>query len=438
MPIRTKTAADMPKVNTGPKVDNKPAAAPKVASPLVPGAPKGWTPSKNTTSKTNPGGNDGFSKVAGSKPPVASPNPPPPPPGAMALAEIKDPAVKKAATTLIDRPGKDGKRDGAITKEDLDFAARKRDPALFRTLEKAFGSEAVAGVKTGADLDKLLRSAAAQAATGVELAGPSLPYAKLFEGPKSEWVVAFGGDTHHASSEKAPPDVNQYRGFKTFLERQGFKPESKAVGIDESGMAVYTKTVKAPDGHDHVLSVKVFNSSQFEGAADEFQKTGPERRGYFSLSHAGEGLGMAIGGQYIRPENMLKSPAPAMIMAPIACKSFEHFAGKIEKYMDQNAIPKDKLAYFGTSQEIEMTQADGAMAILKQAFTGALGGKNVPTILKGADDAYSPIKSSYDTASYEADPSRMVNDKETASTPVLQSWLGGQRIELPKKKIYSE
>lgn len=359
------------------------------------------------------------------------------PPGAMPVADVKDPGVKKAAATLIDRPGAGGKRDGFLSKDDLEIAARMRDPALMRVLEKTFGAAAVAGVTTGADLEKLLTLGSTQATADVGLPGPSLPYARLFEGPRSEWVVAFGGDTHHASSEKAPPDVGQYRGFKTFLERQGFKAENREAGIDDRGMAVYTKAIKAPDGHDHILSITVFNSSQFEGAADEFQKTSAERRGYFSLSHAGEGLGMGIGGQYVRPENMLDSPAPALVMAPIACNSYDHFAAKIDKYLGQHNIPREKVAYFGTTQEIEMTQADGAMAVLKQTFTGVLGGKNVPTILRDADDSYNPIKSSYDTGSYESDPSRMVSDQETASTPVLKGWVGGQTIELPKKHLYS-
>lgn len=421
MPVRTPKTR-VPKATT-PRATARPTAP--ATSPQPGSAATTWTaPAADPAGAVRRASSDGFAAVT-------------PPPGSMALADIKDAAVRKAASTLIDRPGSDGKRDGFITKDDLDLAVRKRDPALMRPLAKAFGADAVAGLKSGAELDALLKSAPTQAATGVDLPGPSLPYAKLFEGPRSEWVVAFGGDTHHASSEKAPPDVGQYRGFKSFLERQGFKPESRQAGIDDSGLAVYTKTLKAPDGHDHVLSVKVFNTSQFEAAADEFQKTSAERRGYFSLSHAGEGLGMGIGGQYIRPENMLDTPAPALIIAPIACNSFDHFAPKIEKYMDQNHIPREKLAYFGTSQEIEMTQADGAMAILKQAFSGALGGKNVPTILKGADDSYSPIKSSYDAGSYASDPSRMVNDQDTAATPVLKSWLGGQKIELPKKKLYA-
>lgn len=359
------------------------------------------------------------------------------PPGSTSLSDVKDPGVKKAAATLIDRPGKDGKRDGFLTKDDLEASVRKRDPALMRVLEKTFGAAAVAGLTSGADLEKLLKLEATQAAADAGLPGPSLPYAKLFEGPRSEWVVAFGGDTHHASSEKAPPDVGQYRGFKSFLERQGFKTENREAGIDARGMAVYAKAIKAPDGHDHILSITVLNSSQFEGAADEFQKTSAERRGYFSLSHAGAGLGMGIGGQYIRPENMLDSPAPALVMAPIACESYGHFAAQIDKYMGQHNIPREKVAYFGTTQEIEMTQADGAMAVLKQTFTGVLGGKNVPTILKDADDSYSPIKSSYDASSYESDPSRMVSDQETASTPVLKGWVGGQEIALPRKNIYS-
>ncbi|MHB8876615.1 MAG: hypothetical protein ACYC8T_23210 [Myxococcaceae bacterium] len=419
MPIRTKSTAEVPKVHTGVKAEGKRADGPGPAKAGGESPPKGWAP----------GARRGKTAV--------TPHPPPPPPAGLSLADIKDPGVKRAASTLIDRPGKDGKRDGLITREDLDLAVRKRDPALMRTLEKAFGPDAVAGLKGGAELGKLLGAAATQAAGAVDLPGPSLPYAKLFEGPKSEWVVAFGGDTHHASSEKAPPDVGQYRGFKSFLERQGFKPETRRAGIDESGVAVYTRTLKAPDGHEHLLKVKVFNSSQFEGAADEYQVTSRERRGYFSLSHAGEGLGLGIGGTYIRPENVLKSEAPAMILAPIACKSYEHFAPGIEKYLDQHKIPREKVAYLGTTQEIEMTQADGAMAVLKQAFTGALSGKTVPTILKAADDSYSPIKSSYDAGSYQSDPNRMVNDLETASTPVLKGWLGGQSVELPKKRIYS-
>ncbi len=407
MPIRTTTGTAVPKPAVS---ERRPATTPGRTPAAPEPQPRGWTP--------GPG-------RAGPTAPAASA-------AAMALADIKDEAVRRAASRLVDRPDAKGVRDGKLSRDDLDAAVRKRDPALFRTLEKAWGSGAVAGLKTGADLEKLLKAGAVQGPGAVELGGPTPRYDKLFEGPKSEWVVAFGGDSHHASSEKAPPDVSQYRGFKTFLERQGFKPEARQAGIDNTGYAVYSKTLKAPDGHEHTLTVKVFNSSQFEGAADEFQKTSAERRGYFSLSHAGEGMGMNIGGQFIRPENMLKTPAPGIIMAPIACKSFEHFGTKVDKYLQQNGIPKDKVAFFGTSQEIEMTQADGAMAILKQAFTGALGAKSGAAILKAADDAYSPIMASYDPGSYEANRDRMVMDADLQATPVLKGLVLGQAVELPK------
>ena len=108
--------------------------------------------------------------------------------------------------------------------------------------------------------------------------------------------------------------------------------------------------------------------------------------------------------------------------------TFEHFAGKIGTYLDQHKIPKEKLTYLGTTQEIEMTQADGAMAILKQAFIGALSMQNLPTMLRSADDAYSPIMASYDPAVYQRNREAMVMDSEVAATPVLKRWLGGQVV----------
>jgi hypothetical protein len=192
--------------------------------------------------------------------------------------------------------------------------------------------------------------------------------------------------------------------------------------------------VQAPDGHAHELSVVVVNSTQHEAAADEFMKVSTERRGYFSLSHAGGDLGMRIGGSFIRPEQMLDSPAPALLLAPIASRTFEHFADKIGSYLDQRKLPNEKVAYLGTTQEIEMTQANGAMAILKHAFLGALAMNSVPMILRAADQAYSPIMAPYDPAAYQRNREAMVMDTDVAATPVLKGWLGGQTVELPKKR----
>ena len=346
----------------------------------------------------------------------------------MKVTDVKNDNARRYAK-LIDK-----NKDGDLSSVELAAAARQRDPVAERLLARAYGeqwSETAASIKSGADLERVLGGAPVG---DVTLPGPSLPYDKLFEGPRSEWVVAFGGDDHRASSEKAPPDVSQYRGFKNFLERLGFKALTTSAGIDETGHAVFAKTIKAPDGHAHELTVAVFNSTQYAEAADDFMKVGAERRGYFSLSHAGGGLGMRIGGQFIRPEHMLESPAPALLLAPIACRTFEHFAGKIGSYLDQHKIPKEKVAYLGTTQEIEMTQADGAMAVLKQAFLGALSMQNVPTILRAADQAYSPIMASYDPAAYQRNRDAMVMDGDVAATPVLKGWLGGQTVDLPPKR----
>lgn len=170
---------------------------------------------------------------------------------------ISDPTGKRYARLI------DTNKDGVLSDPELDAAVRRPDAMKSRLLEKAYGDVA-ASLKSGADLAKLL--AGTGTAAGSVLAGPAPDYAKLFDGPASGWVVAFGGDDHAASSEIAPIDVSQYRGFKTFLERQGFEAGARPAGMDETGFAVYSKTVKAPDGHDHRLTVKVFNSSQFEGA----------------------------------------------------------------------------------------------------------------------------------------------------------------------------
>ncbi len=344
----------------------------------------------------------------------------------MKVKDVKNPLLQRYARLV------DSNKDGELSQADLEAAIRRPDPMKTRLLERALGDRFDArAIRTAADLERLLGTEAPSASG--DLPGPSPRYAKLFEGPRSEWVVAFGGDDHHASSEKAPPDVSQYRGFKSFLERQGFKTEGERRGIDDSGFAAYSKVIRAPDGHEHTLTVKVFNSTQFNGAADEFQKTSAERRGYFSLSHAGEGMGMRIGGEFIRPENVLKTPAPSLLIAPIACRSYDHFAQKIEKYLDQNRIPRDKVSYFGASQEIEMTQPDGAFAILKQVFTSALAAKTGPSILKAADDAYNPIMASYDPSSYERDRDRMVMDKDIRAIPVLRGWISGEPVELPSR-----
>ncbi|MBI4703217.1 MAG: hypothetical protein HY744_19040 [Deltaproteobacteria bacterium] len=80
-----------------------------------------------------------------------------------------------------------------------------------------------------------------------------------------------------------------------------------------------------------------------------------------------------------------------------------------------------------------MTQSDGAMAVLKQTFTGTANQKNMPTILKSADDAYNPIMGSYDQSAYETNRDAMVMDQDIKATPVLKGWTGGQVVELPKK-----
>lgn len=346
----------------------------------------------------------------------------------MKITDVKNEHARRYAKAI------DKNKDGELSTAELDAAVRRPDPVILRLMARAYGddwAEVAAGIGSGAGLERVLGGAPAG---GVTLAGPSLPYDKLFEGPRSEWIVAFGGDDHRASSEKAPPDVSQYRGFKIFLERLGFKAQSATAGIDQSGRAVFAKTVTAPDGHAHELTVVVVNSTHHETAADEFMKVSAQRRGYFSLSHAGGGLGMRIGGQFIRPEAVLDSPAPAILLAPIACRTFEHFAGKVGSYLEQHKIPKEKVAYLGTTQEIEMTQADGAMAILKQAFLGALAMNNVPMILRAADHAYTPIMASYDPAVYERNREAMVMDADIDATPVLKGWLGGQTVELPKKR----
>ncbi len=323
----------------------------------------------------------------------------------------------------------DADKDGALSTKELENALRRRDPMRMRLLEKGYGESAVAKVGSAQDLGRLLGEAGST--VGGDLPGISPPYEKLFEGPSSEWVVALGGDDHHADSEKMALDVSQYRGFKNFLERQGFKRVGGASGLDETGFATYVKTITAPDGHPHELTVKVFNSSQFEGAYDEYTKTSDERRGYFSLSHAGEGIGLKIGGNFVRPEAVLKTPAPAILMAAVACKSFDHYAPKIDGYLKNNGIPKEKVTYFGSTQEIEMTQPDGAFAILKASFAAALGQKTAPTVLARSNEAYNPIMSSYDPSFYEADRDRMVMDKEIRAMPVLKGWIGGETVELP-------
>ena len=82
-----------------------------------------------------------------------------------------------------------------------------------------------------------------------------------------------------------------------------------------------------------------------------------------------------------------------------------------------------------------MTQPDGAFGVLKQAFAGVLGGKNVPTICRNAQQAYNPIMASYDPSSYAASRDRMVMDKDIQATPVLKGMVGGKAVELPSKRL---
>ena len=80
-----------------------------------------------------------------------------------------------------------------------------------------------------------------------------------------------------------------------------------------------------------------------------------------------------------------------------------------------------------------MSQADGAMAVLKQTFTGVANSKNAPTILKAAADSYNPIMASYDPSAYERNRDAMVMNSDLQATPVLKGWVGGQPVGLAQK-----
>lgn len=520
MPIRT-TNSEVPKLNV-PRSDTRPSAPANTPRADPAPAKKGWAagssdPESTVRKKTS----DGFAAVVSSA-------------GALPLAEIKDPALRKAASTLIDRPGEDGKRDGVVTKEDLDFAVRKADPALMRPLAKVFGSDAVVGLKTGADLQRLLKSSAVAGPGAVADTGPTVRYDKLFEGPKSTWVVAFGQDDH----AKVSPDIGLYGGFKSEMKKLGFELKDKRTAVDcaisdlgvkgssrelidglkfkpaqqaqakailagieklgasavdptnkndptqvaglnarfdadvgklrsslaelakgidnprvkagaeklgqdltlvseahargtpqtqdQRGYTVYSRTIKAPDGHPHELTVKLFNSSQFKNAAEEYTRTGPEERGKFSLSHAGGGNGLKIGGESIRPEAMIDGSAPMLLMAPIACRSFEHYGPGVEQWMKDHNIAKEKFAFFGTSKEVEMTQEFGANNVLKDVLRSTLDMKGGATMLKSAEAAYSPILGTYDT-----DQSIKSDGLIHKKTAVLEGLIDGTTMRLP-------
>lgn len=271
------------------------------------------------------------------------------------------------------------------------------------------------------------------------------PYDKLFEGTRSEWVVAFGRDDCPTTgleiyqkvvtkSEKAWVDISHYLGFKAFLEHIDFKPAQKQTTQDTSGLAVYTKEIKAPsDGHLHTLTVKILSSTYLKyDAYNEFIKTSIERRGYFSISHSNHGKGLWIGGKTVCIEALLESPASNLIVVPISCLSYKHFLYNMKVYLRERKMPKERLTFFGTSQEIEMMQSNGAFAVLKQTFSSVLTGKSGLAILRDVDEVYTPIMSSYDPISCKRNPNLLVMDKDIQATPILKAWIRGQSLQLPK------
>ncbi len=279
-----------------------------------------------------------------------------------------------------------------------------------------------------------------------DIAGLSPPYEKLFQGSKSEWVIAFGNEkppkTEPATDQNVcatrkitMADIRQYRGFKIYLESLDFKSIHKHNAMDNYGFTVYMKEINAPpDGHLHTLTVKVLNSTLMkENAYNEFIKTSPERRGYFSISHAHHGEGLWIGEKLVHPEKLLESPAHRLIVVPISCLSYKHFLGDMKLYLRKLKMPEEKLTFFGISQEIEVSQSNGAFAVLKQIFTSILACKSGLAILRDCDEVYNPIMPSYNPESYKRDPDYfMVIDSEVQATPLIKGWIGGQTIELPK------
>ncbi len=274
----------------------------------------------------------------------------------------------------------------------------------------------------------------------------SPPYDKLFQGTESEWVIAFGnekppksepstGQNDCTARKVTMADIRQYRGFKNYLESLDFRSIDKRNFQDNCGLMAYTKEINAPpDGHLHVLTVKILNSTQMrENAYNEFIKTSPERRGYFSISHANHGEGLWIGKKLVHPEKLLESPAQRLIVVPISCLSYEHFLGDMKLHLRRLKMPKEKLTFFGISQEIEVSQSNGAFAVLKQIFTSLLAGKSGLDILHDCNEVYNPIMPSYNPESYKRDPAYfMVIDSEVQATPLVRGWIGGHILELPK------
>jgi hypothetical protein len=271
-----------------------------------------------------------------------------------------------------------------------------------------------------------------------------LPYDRLFEGPRSEWVVAFGyekprkpalgtGQCVITIREKAPVDIRQYRSFNAFLETLDFN-YAQMHGAKDTGLTVYTKDIKVPPNrHQHTLTVKVFNSTQLkDDAYFEFIKTNRERRGYFSISHSMSGEGLLIGGKPVRPEGLLKSPAPLLIVVPISCHSYKFFLGCMKTYLNKHRISEEKLIFFGTSQDIDIMQSKGAFAILKQTFESMLAYRNGLDILGDSAKVYNPIMPSYDPDSFKRNPKTLNMDKSIQAKPILRGWICGQAIKLPR------
>lgn len=102
-------------------------------------------------------------------------------------------------------------------------------------------------------------------------------------------------------------------------------------------------------------------------------------------------------------------------------------------YLSKLKMPKEKLTFFGISQEIEVSQSNGAFAVLKQIFTSILAGKSGLAIIRDCNEVYNPIMPSYNPESYKRDLNYfMVIDSELQGTPLVKGWIGGQIIELPK------